>query len=69
MYITDKTFQIWSKQEKEVTERVVKNSMAIGYMKCIGDLVEVLTKVSGVNKEVFKTVLEELLGKYNQTLR
>ena len=69
MYTTDKTFQIWSKQDKETTERVVKNSMAIGYMKCIGDIVEVLTKASGVNKEVFKTVLEELLGKYNQTLR
>ena len=69
MYITDKTFQIWSKQEKEATERVVKNSMAIGYMKCIGDIVEVLTKDPGVNKETFKTVLESMLEKYNQVIR
>ena len=69
MYITDKTFQIWSKQDKETTERVVKNSMAIGYMKCIGDIVEVLTKAPGINNEVFKTIVDDLLREYNQTLR
>lgn len=68
MYITDKTFQIWSKQEKEATERVVKNSMAIGYMSAIGDIVEVLTK-SGVNEETYKVILESMLEKYNQVIR
>ena len=68
MYITDKTFQIWSKQEKKITERVVKNSMTIGYLRAIGDIVEILTK-SDTNKEVYKAVLESMVEKYNQVMR